>query len=102
MRKTFATMPQFFTGVPSIYHHPLRLVQPMPQPQHTEPQKLSLTPRESEVLELLCDAGLDYNLIAEKLTISKGTLRKHLENIFFKLGVTSRFQAVQVHRSEGE
>lgn len=55
----------------------------------------NLTERERQVLKLLVD-GLDYKNIAEKLDISPNTIRKHIDNIYKKLHVTSRAQAVTI------
>lgn len=52
----------------------------------------SLTPREREVLELM-QVGITNAEIAGHLFISGGTVRKHLENAFLKLGVHTRTQA---------
>jgi DNA-binding CsgD family transcriptional regulator len=52
----------------------------------------SLTTREEEVLELVA-GGLTNAAIAERLWISPGTVRKHLENVYAKLGVTNRTAA---------
>jgi DNA-binding CsgD family transcriptional regulator len=52
-----------------------------------------LTPRETEVVHLL-RAGLTNQEIAERLVISTGTVRTHLENVFAKLGVHTRTAAV--------
>jgi DNA-binding NarL/FixJ family response regulator len=54
----------------------------------------TLTPRERELVVLLRD-GLTNQEIAERLVISTGTVRTHLENIFGKLGVHSRTAAVR-------
>jgi DNA-binding CsgD family transcriptional regulator len=51
-----------------------------------------LTPREEEVLELVA-TGLTNVGIAERLWISPGTVKKHLENVYAKLGVTNRTAA---------
>jgi ATP/maltotriose-dependent transcriptional regulator MalT len=57
----------------------------------------SISPREQEVLQLL-SAGLSNREIAAKLSISVSTAKTHLENIYRKLGVNSRTQAVaQAH-----
>ena len=53
-----------------------------------------LTPREKEILELLCD-GDNYKVIAEHLCISGHTVRAHIKNIYKKLHVTSRAEAVR-------
>jgi NarL family two-component system response regulator LiaR len=53
----------------------------------------SLTPRELEVLQLLAQ-GLSNRAIAESLSISDRTVHAHLSNIFAKMGVSSRLEAV--------
>lgn len=55
----------------------------------------NLTKRETEILEQLA-AGLNYNQIAENLFISPGTVRKHIENIYQKLHVHNKVEAVQI------
>ncbi|MBI4260742.1 MAG: helix-turn-helix transcriptional regulator [Actinobacteria bacterium] len=50
---------------------------------------LGLSPREAEVL-LLVARGLTNPQIGEALFISARTVRKHLENVFAKLGVHTR------------
>jgi DNA-binding CsgD family transcriptional regulator len=52
-----------------------------------------LTPRQNELLRLLA-AGHTNSQIARRLGISEGTVRTHLENIYGKLGVSSRTAAV--------
>jgi DNA-binding CsgD family transcriptional regulator len=52
-----------------------------------------LTARERELVLLLRD-GLTNQEIADRLVISTGTVRTHLENIFAKLGVHTRTAAV--------
>jgi LuxR family maltose regulon positive regulatory protein len=52
-----------------------------------------LTARELEVLRLIAD-GASNNAIAEKLIVSLGTVKKHVNNIFGKLHVQSRTQAI--------
>ena len=52
-----------------------------------------LTDREREILELVA-AGKTNAEIAETIWIAPGTVRKHLENIYEKLGVHSRTAAV--------
>jgi RNA polymerase sigma factor (sigma-70 family) len=54
----------------------------------------SLTPREKELLNLLVAEGLSNNKIAERLYISKWTVERHLSNIYGKLGVESRAEAI--------
>lgn len=54
----------------------------------------NLSRREIEILECL-KFGYDYNKTAEKLFISPFTVRKHIENIYRKLQVNNKIQAVQ-------
>ncbi len=54
-----------------------------------------LTARERDVLTCVVD-GLNNQEIAEKLVISLGTVKFHISNIFQKLGVDSRVEAVKV------
>jgi DNA-binding CsgD family transcriptional regulator len=51
-----------------------------------------LTTREAEVIELVA-AGLTNAAIAERLWISPGTVKKHLDNVYAKLGVANRTAA---------
>jgi LuxR family maltose regulon positive regulatory protein len=53
----------------------------------------SLTPRELEVLHLICD-GLSNQEIAECLTVTLNTVKKHSSHVYGKLGVSSRAQAI--------
>jgi DNA-binding NarL/FixJ family response regulator len=55
-----------------------------------------LTSREAELLELLAE-GLSNKEIAQKTGISAGTVRNHLANIFQKLHVRCRTEAVIKH-----
>jgi len=59
-----------------------------------------LTEREREVLTLL-SRGLNTGAIALNLTISEKTVRNHVSNIFIKLQVSDRVQAVLWARQMG-
>jgi pimeloyl-ACP methyl ester carboxylesterase/DNA-binding CsgD family transcriptional regulator len=59
-----------------------------------------LTSREAEVLDLIA-RGLDNSEIAARLGVSGKTLRNHITNIFSKLQVTSRAQAIVRARDAG-
>lgn len=52
-----------------------------------------LTARELDILKHL-KKGLTYESIANELIISKGTVRKHVENIYRKLQVNNRVSAL--------
>ena len=55
----------------------------------------NLTKREQEILPLLVE-GLNNNQIAERLAVSRSTVRFHVSNILTKLGATSRTKAAAV------
>lgn len=52
-----------------------------------------LTKREKEILQLLAN-GLSYEQIAINLFVSKGTVRKHIENLYRKLQVNNKVDAI--------
>jgi LuxR family maltose regulon positive regulatory protein len=54
-----------------------------------------LTARELEVLKLI-EAGCSNQDIADDLVISMPTVKRHISNIYAKLGVESRTQAVSL------
>ncbi|HET9157586.1 MAG TPA: alpha/beta fold hydrolase [Myxococcaceae bacterium] len=60
----------------------------------------TLTGREREVLALLTE-GLGNADIAERLSLSEKTVRNHVSNLFDKLGVWSRAQAIVFARDRG-
>lgn len=60
------------------------------QKNHDSP----LTQRETEVLELL-SRGKSYTLIADDLFIHKETVKSHIKNIYFKLQVNSKAEAIE-------
>lgn len=62
-------------------------------PQH-------LTPRQCEVLELLCQ-GMSNKLIARQLTLSENTVRGHVQAILGFLQVASRSEASFAARRRG-
>jgi DNA-binding NarL/FixJ family response regulator len=61
----------------------------------TAPQQEILSDREIEILKLMVE-GLDYKQIADKLFISPLTVRSHTKNIYDKLHVNSKAQAIQI------
>jgi pimeloyl-ACP methyl ester carboxylesterase/DNA-binding CsgD family transcriptional regulator len=60
----------------------------------------ALSARERQVLALMAE-GLSNTDIAEQLTISEKTVRNHASNLFDKLGVWSRAQAIVFARDHG-
>ncbi len=68
--------------------------------KHTEEElkeklrKLGLTEREIDVLKLISE-GFNNDEIAEKMFISKNTVKSHIKNIYVKLDVKNRIQAIK-------
>ncbi len=60
-----------------------------------EKMDFGLSDREHDVLAQL-SKGLNYNQIATNLIISPNTVRRHIENIYKKLEVHNKTEAVQV------
>ncbi|MEK5302357.1 hybrid sensor histidine kinase/response regulator transcription factor [Bacillus sp. FSL R10-2201] len=58
-----------------------------------------LTKREMEILEHLSN-GLRYKSIAVKLLLSEGTIRNYCSNLYSKLGVNNREEAIKMARTE--
>ena len=58
-----------------------------------EPPPIPLTPREKEVLRLLAQ-GLDNEAITRRLVVTKRTVQNHVSNIYGKLEVISRTEAM--------
>ncbi len=80
---------------PSVALRALRLLRnPMAIDHIATQEEVFLTNREEEVLEQLAK-GLSYTKIAENLFLSPSTVRKHIENIYSKLQVHSKLEAVQ-------
>ena len=67
----------------------------IPVESPAEPSQLEwlLTPREREVMQLIAE-GLRTKAIAKRLFISLSTVKRHVANIYAKLGVTHRTAAV--------
>jgi DNA-binding NarL/FixJ family response regulator len=91
---------------PGIAHKILQLVQnntitlsqkPTPVKEKT---LFNLTEREQEILKLLVQ-GLLYKEIGNELQISPNTAKKHVMNIYSKLHVNSKIQAMALAREKG-
>lgn len=59
-----------------------------------------LTPRQCEVLDLLCQ-GMPNKMIARRLALSENTVRVHVQAILGFLQVSSRAEAIFAARSRG-
>jgi DNA-binding NarL/FixJ family response regulator len=84
---------------PSIALKTLKLLRnPVQFETKNEEDEIKLTTREIEVLEQL-SKGLNYNQIADNLILSPSTVRKHIENIYNKLQVHNKLEAIQKAKS---
>jgi len=81
---------EYVSALLSVFEKATGSTQPPPK-LLTEP----LTARELEVLKLI-EAGCSNQDIAGKLFISMPTVKRHISNIYAKLGVESRTQAVAI------
>ena len=81
---------EYVTELLSVFEKVTGKTQPPPQ-LLIEP----LTAREVEVLKLI-KTGCSNQDIADQLFISMPTVKRHISNIYGKLGVTSRTQAVSI------
>ena len=89
---------------PSIAYKILQMVQ---QPAgatktgiQTAEDFFQLSEREKEILQLLVQ-GLEYKEIAMKISISPNTVKKHTINIYQKLHVNSKAQAIRIAYAKG-
>lgn len=69
-------------------------------PLTSMPRPTSLTPRQMEVLAMLCD-GMSNKEIGRELSMSGNTVRVHLVGIFRALGARSRTEAAMIARRCG-
>ena len=83
---------------PTVAYKTLKLLQTAELPTANEIEKKKiLSTRETEVLEHICN-GLNYKEIAKILFIAPTTVRKHIANIYEKLHVNNKMQAVEIAR----
>ena len=85
-------------GVPMTRKIARKMVHYFHQLGMTAPEMSTLSKREQETLGLLAE-GFRYKEIAEKLGISSNTVREYAHNVYQKLHVTSRKEAVQKYQS---
>jgi two-component system, NarL family, response regulator LiaR len=84
---------QAYGGRPTLAPEAVQaLIQP---PSEAESMAADLTRREQEVLALLVK-GMSNPEIAERLVISRSTVKVHISSILSKLGVTSRGEAISL------
>jgi DNA-binding NarL/FixJ family response regulator len=68
---------------------------PKMEKEDKEKNDYALSDREMEILRLTID-GYNYKQIATKLFLSSNTVKKHIANIYHKLHVTSKAQAIKI------
>lgn len=85
---------------PSIAAKTLKLLRHTALPEKTHSKaSFNLSSREEEILESLVK-GHNYVKIAESLFISPHTVRRHIQNIYKKLQITSKAEAIHfAHRN---
>lgn len=84
---------------PSIAYKTLKLLRDPKEFDNKEcDEDIKLSVREIEVLEHL-SKGHNYNIIASNLILSPSTVRKHIENIYSKLRVHNKLEAIQKAKS---
>lgn len=79
---------------PVVAAKALRLIKNVQEKSIPE-MDFGLSKRETEILQEL-SKGHNYNKIAEDLFISPKTVRKHIENVYRKLQVHNKVEAVQL------
>ncbi len=65
-----------------------------------EPEREGLTSRELEILQMMV-SGESNPGIAERLVVSRSTVKFHVSNILMKLGATTRTEAVAIALQKG-
>lgn len=60
----------------------------------------NLTPREVELVRMVAE-GLRNKEIAQRLTVTEGTVKVHLHNIYTKLGVNGRMELMRYAQERG-
>jgi len=79
---------------PTIASKTLELLRSLTEKKSSPtPKDYNLSGRENQLLELLVE-GHTYQQIADQMFISHGTVRKHIENIYEKLHIHSKIEAV--------
>ncbi|MEP7263499.1 MAG: response regulator transcription factor [Bacteroidota bacterium] len=80
-------------GSPMSAHIARKVVSAFRQPEKNKTTEDALSSREMEVLQLLAK-GLLYKEIAVKLSIATGTVKQHIHNIYEKLHVQNKTEAI--------
>ena len=81
----------------TIANKSLRIIRNGPPQPSEDAEKFELSKREIEILEKIAE-GKNYQEIADLLFISPKTVRKHIENIYQKLRVHNKVEAINLAR----
>jgi len=87
-------------GSPMSSHIARKIVQSFQKPVSTTQPAENLSPRETQVLDLLAK-GFLYKEIGETLGLTYATVHTHIRHIYEKLHVRSRTEAVARHLGHG-
>lgn len=85
---------------PRIARKALNLLMNASIPTDKKEEQTELSTREMDILKLMVE-GCDYKQVADKLNISPHTVRKHIANIYDKLHVCSKVEAVKIAIRKG-
>jgi DNA-binding NarL/FixJ family response regulator len=77
-----------------------RALRELARPREPEPEPDALSDRERDVLALLAQ-GLSNRDIAQRLSITEGTVKNHVSNILGKLQAENRTHAAEIARRRG-
>jgi PAS domain S-box-containing protein len=107
-KRKMLALDQFLSEIKPPEDESLELARKIPRRKHSaairvppsNPDSISLSEREIEVLTLLAE-GLSSKTLAQKLSISPFTARNHIQNILVKLNLHSKAQAVSYAFKKG-